>query len=1116
MVWKKKSININMCPICGGRSFSPGPDNRMNNGVAPQCNQCSSLERHRIIYNCYQIIPKKILREKNCLHIAPDLSVNREWFKRYEGYVYGGNNSLDIQNLNISDESYDWVICNHGLEHVQNDVRAMNEMIRVTAPSGIVQFAISCPLHKAITDDWGFPDKSLHYHYRTYGADFLTRFKGILNEKNVLSAIGVDPITGDHDVLFFVSKDSTMLSYLRSILTGEKIPPILESLNNLESNFAEANKVSDSFKGTKKSFSFTNVALQEKSKAPDALSTKKICLPVMRISTKEELSNWYNIHHDFVKHRERMSGGFSEANFAENANLKLIQDLAICDFIRKYIRNNAKVLEIGGGNSRILSFFSEEIEGWNLDKFEGAGNGPTQLLTKHQFKQIYNNIGAFDENLPDNYFDMVFSISVVEHINDEDNVLKNILKDINRVLKPGGFNVHCIDCRFPTNREPDISNRRLAKYMIEQYGFRPETIYQTYKNDNIFMMSGAAYNKFWKKYCQNRSYEIDGLPFNIFLATQKEKEPQRGKKIRSSPKISVQVPIYNKQEYISACLDSILDQTFTDFEVICVDDHSTDNSFNILQHYSNKDSRIKIFRNERNMGTLFSRKRCLIEATGDYMVFVDADDIALPTMFQEFLKKAEISETDFLQCGAEILYDTANPQLTESDYESYNSYFSNVRECSLNEKIIENIYDPIKVNLWISMIKKDVYKAIVPYIPSERIQHGNDNLLIYLFSYFARTYTTVNKILYQYRVNPTSSNLTIPKIELVLEHIRSRARVLHHVKNIMCRINPNWDEKNEPFPRYAEKTFNYCITLMERSLKKYPGEYNKTIKCLGDAFGKEKAESYLSKKIYATNFDSNEYYHDPARFLFGSGWHAYESNGSEWWRWSKNSGIIHLKTVIEGKGKISFSVMSQHRHNDIQIKLNGMLIRTVGSNMTENKIGSIKVQLKRGTNILQFLSNELPITPSHDTRLLNFMVKNFKFSDPKKIIRRGKKSTFAALKQIQESGLFNTEYYQNQVPEPGLPSGEEHYLLYGAWEHKNPNPYFDSTYYLVNNNDVYLSGENPLLHYLSKGWKEGIDPHPAFNTSKYLTTYPDLKKAEINPLVHYLKYGVQHGCQLCP
>nr|MCR4662874.1 glycosyltransferase [Endomicrobiaceae bacterium] len=91
------------------------------------------------------------------------------------------------------------------------------------------------------------------------------------------------------------------------------------------------------------------------------------------------------------------------------------------------------------------------------------------------------------------------------------------------------------------------------------------------------------------------------------------------------PKVSVIVPVYNVEQYLRQCLDSIINQTFKDFECICVNDGSTDNSLTILQEYSKKDNRIKII-NQKNSGSSVSRNNGIKQALGQYVSFVDADD----------------------------------------------------------------------------------------------------------------------------------------------------------------------------------------------------------------------------------------------------------------------------------------------------------------------------------------------------------------------------------------------------------------------------------------------------------------------------------------------------------
>lgn len=105
-----------------------------------------------------------------------------------------------------------------------------------------------------------------------------------------------------------------------------------------------------------------------------------------------------------------------------------------------------------------------------------------------------------------------------------------------------------------------------------------------------------------------------------------------------SPLISVIVPSFNEEKNIRRCLDSILNQTLNDFEVICVDDNSTDSTFEIIKDYSVKDNRIKAYKNPHK-GVSSARNFGMNKAKGSYIGFVDSDDFIQPQMY-EFLFQA--------------------------------------------------------------------------------------------------------------------------------------------------------------------------------------------------------------------------------------------------------------------------------------------------------------------------------------------------------------------------------------------------------------------------------------------------------------------------------------------
>ncbi|MBA4321165.1 MAG: glycosyl transferase, partial [Flavobacterium sp.] len=98
----------------------------------------------------------------------------------------------------------------------------------------------------------------------------------------------------------------------------------------------------------------------------------------------------------------------------------------------------------------------------------------------------------------------------------------------------------------------------------------------------------------------------------------------------NEPKISVLMPAYNAEKYIAEAIESILNQTFKDFEFIIVDDCSTDKTWEIIQEYTKKDERIVALKNEKNLGIAGNRNKLIGMAKGKYIVWQDADDISFP------------------------------------------------------------------------------------------------------------------------------------------------------------------------------------------------------------------------------------------------------------------------------------------------------------------------------------------------------------------------------------------------------------------------------------------------------------------------------------------------------
>jgi glycosyltransferase involved in cell wall biosynthesis len=107
------------------------------------------------------------------------------------------------------------------------------------------------------------------------------------------------------------------------------------------------------------------------------------------------------------------------------------------------------------------------------------------------------------------------------------------------------------------------------------------------------------------------------------------------------PKVSVVIPAYNCEKYFPEAIESSLNQSFQNFEIIAIDDCSTDGTWNVIQNYAKKDGRVRAYKNEKNLGIAGNRNLGVSLATGKYLAWQDADDISLPTRLEKQVRYLE-------------------------------------------------------------------------------------------------------------------------------------------------------------------------------------------------------------------------------------------------------------------------------------------------------------------------------------------------------------------------------------------------------------------------------------------------------------------------------------------
>jgi SAM-dependent methyltransferase len=206
-----------------------------------------------------------------------------------------------------------------------------------------------------------------------------------------------------------------------------------------------------------------------------------------------------------------------QKKFAYLSDLKVYQDLLVYTFIIQNLPPGARLLEIGGGNSRIIAALKSRYEFWNLDKLEGKGYGPTTLEDTQGYRLVRDYIGVFNSGLPNGYFDCVYSISTLEHLLPQEVAYANVLKDINRLLKPGGWSIHCIDQLL--GETGFLRSNGIIDYFYAHQGLvTPLIPVRDILNDrDLYTLSAYQYYTRWLFAARNLSYKRFGHPLSYNL-----------------------------------------------------------------------------------------------------------------------------------------------------------------------------------------------------------------------------------------------------------------------------------------------------------------------------------------------------------------------------------------------------------------------------------------------------------------------------------------------------------------------------------------------------------------------------------------------------------------------
>lgn len=253
------------------------------------------------------------------------------------------------------------------------------------------------------------------------------------------------------------------------------------------------------------------------------------------------------------------------------------------------------------------------------------------------------------------------------------------------------------------------------------------------------------------------------------------------------PLISIVVPVYNVEYYLQECLDSLINQTYQNIEIIIVNDESPDNCLQIIEDYARKDARVKYI-DQKNTGLSGARNAGINLSRGDFIMFVDSDDwidvdcleqmskyaanhdLVLASYYREFINKSQIRK---LNCAG-----------------FYSSEFIQRRIVGLLE---EELSDPSQadslVTVWAKIYKSDIIKRYsLQFISTKEIGTSEDLLFNLEYLEYCKTCFVIDSPLYHYRRYNLNSFTSTNKKNLFLDW-----------KNLFVKINTMIANKNEDF-----------------------------------------------------------------------------------------------------------------------------------------------------------------------------------------------------------------------------------------------------------------------------------------------------------------------------
>lgn len=299
------------------------------------------------------------------------------------------------------------------------------------------------------------------------------------------------------------------------------------------------------------------------------------------------------------------------------------------------------------------------------------------------------------------------------------------------------------------------------------------------------------------------------------------------------PKISVIIPVYNVEKYLSQCLDSVINQTLKEIEIICIDDGSTDSSLAILREYQSKDNRIKVITKE-NSGYGASMNIGLDTAKGEYIGIVESDDFIELNMYETLYQKAIENDCDLMRC----------------QYYFYNSQENTNEICDAPQVLKNIVFCPLEdttpflqgPSIWVNIFKKEmIVDNNIKFLETPGASYQDTSFAFKLFA-SSKRFMIISDALLHYRkdnekssVNQNHKTFLVNQEYAEIERFAKEKGIYTKLSKLIPKIKFNCYRWN--YERLSKK-LKFAFLLRSSS------EFRK---------------HFFNKEIDKTMFSSNEY-----------------------------------------------------------------------------------------------------------------------------------------------------------------------------------------------------------------------------------------------------------------